>query len=47
VESFWVVEIKCDNKFCPLKDLVAHEFDIYMNYVNPKEHVLQAEKTSD
>jgi hypothetical protein len=41
--GFKITKIRCDNKFCPLKDAILMHYNIAMNFANSQEHVPEAE----
>jgi hypothetical protein len=42
--GFKIVQIRADNKFRPLKDVMLNHFGIKMNFANPQEHVPETEQ---
>jgi hypothetical protein len=44
--GFRVEHAQCDNEFRPLMDTLANDFGVKMNYVNPQEHVPEAERNN-
>jgi hypothetical protein len=44
--GFKITEIRCNNKFCPLKNAMIEHYHIAMNFANPQEHVPEAERNN-
>jgi hypothetical protein len=44
--DFKVIQIRCDNKFKPLKETLKDKYGIEVNLANPNEHVPEAERNN-
>lgn len=42
--GFKNIKIHCDNKFLPLIEPLEQEFDVVINFANPREHVPEAQR---